>query len=169
MHGKTKNEQDLYNLEYRDPLIETINKIMTTTGMNWGDIDRYVYTKSGMERNREFFVRDWLEAERKKAIRKLEDLNSDEQEIFNEKAKVIEEMFEDGDIDEAEKNKRLKQALQESHMEYLNDLEREWQIRKRLWDKISLPSYLESLDEFIRKNIDKDYDPSKHDYSGFRD
>jgi 2'-5' RNA ligase len=61
MHGKNKNEMDLYNKELRDPLIKTINKIMNLTGMNWGDVDRYVYTKSGLERNREFFVRDWLE------------------------------------------------------------------------------------------------------------
>lgn len=58
MHGKNKNEQDLYNAELRDPLIELLNKIIKATGMNWGDIDRYVYTKSGLERNREFFVRD---------------------------------------------------------------------------------------------------------------
>lgn len=58
MHGKNKNEQDLYNAEFRDPLIELLNKIIKATGMKWGDIDRYVYTKSGLERNREFFVRD---------------------------------------------------------------------------------------------------------------
>lgn len=64
MHGKNKNEQDLYNKMFRDPLIATINKIMNLTGMRWGDIDRYVYTKSGLERNREFFVRDWLNKQR---------------------------------------------------------------------------------------------------------
>jgi hypothetical protein len=75
MHGKNKNEQDLYNRMFRDPLIATINKIMNLTGMNWGDVDRYVYTKSGLERNREFFVRDWLAKERNKTIKKYSSLN----------------------------------------------------------------------------------------------
>ena len=81
MHGKNKNEMDLYNKELRDPLIKTINKIMNLTGMNWGDVDRYVYSKSGLERNREFFVRDWLEnasakaetADEKEHVRNIED------------------------------------------------------------------------------------------------
>jgi hypothetical protein len=45
MHGKNKNEQDLYNAMFRDPLINTINKIMNLTGLNWGDIDRYVTSR----------------------------------------------------------------------------------------------------------------------------
>lgn len=58
MHGKNKNEQDLFNQMFRDPLIKAINAILNKTGWNWGDVDRYVYAKSALERNREFFVRD---------------------------------------------------------------------------------------------------------------
>lgn len=58
MHGKNKNEQDLFNQMFRDPLINAINAILNKTGWNWGDVDRYVYAKSALERNREFFVRD---------------------------------------------------------------------------------------------------------------
>jgi len=116
MHGKTKNEQDLYNIMYRDPLIRTINKIMNSTGMNWGDIDRYVYTKSGLERNREFFVRDYAEEGQ------MADWNDWKDAAYGE--------LEAGTI--------------------------------------TFPEYLARLDEFIRKEIDKDYKPSEHDYSGFR-
>lgn len=123
MHGKNKNEQDLFNRMFRDPMIETINKIMSITGMNWGDIDRYVYTKHGLERNRELYVRDWLEKERAK---------------------------EGADID------------------LLNDIENRWLDAKSAFDKMLFSDYLESLDNFIRNNIDNEYNPSEHDYSGFR-
>ena len=132
MHGKNKNEQDLYNAMYRDPLINTINKIMNLTGLNWGDIDRYVYIKSGLERNREFFVRDWLELE------------------------------------------RMKSAGNKSELDALNDLELNWLDHKegeyeRLKNgEITYPEYLESLEKFIRANMDNGYEPSEHDYSGFR-
>lgn len=132
MHGKNKNEQDLYNAMFRDPLINTINKIMNLTGLNWGDIDRYVYIKSGLERNREFFVRDWFELE------------------------------------------RMKSAGNKSELDALNDLELNWLDHKegeyeRLKNgEITYPEYLESLDKFIRANMDNGYEPSEHDYSGFR-
>ena len=175
MHGKNKNEMDLFNRMFRDPLIQTINKIMNLTGMNWGDIDRYVYTKSGLERNREFFVRDWLEAERKKIIKSYEDLNPEEQEIFDRKADTIETLFEDGDIEtEEQKEKELEKALQESHNEYVDDIEQRWQAVKRnnfidLNDgSIDFVDYIAGLDNFIRDNIDENYVGAEHDYSGFR-
>lgn len=123
MHGKNKNEQDLFNRMFRDPIINTINKIMDITGMNWGDIDRYVYTKHGLERNRELYVRDWLEKERAN---------------------------EDADID------------------LLDDIENRWLDAKSAFDTMLFSDYLESLDNFIRNNIDNEYNPSEHDYSGFR-
>lgn len=175
MHGKNKNEMDLFNRMFRDPLIQTINKIMNLTGMNWGDIDRYVYTKSGLERNREFFVRDWLEAERKKIIKSYEDLNPEEQEIFDRKADTIETLFEDGDIEtEEQKEKELDKALQESHNEFVDDMEQRWQALKRnnfidLNDSaIDFADYIAGLDNFIRDNIDESYVGAEHDYSGFR-
>lgn len=174
MHGKNKNEMDLFNRMFRDPLINTINKIMNLTGMNWGDIDRYVYTKSGLERNREFFVRDWLEAERNKTIHRYEDLNDAEQDIYDSMAATIEDMFEDGDITEEEKNKKLAQALQKAHQRFVNDVENRYLSLK--FEKyqdlkdglITFPEYLEEVDRFIRWEIDGSYKPEEHDYSGFR-
>ena len=124
MHGKNKNEQDLYNRNYRDPLISTINKIMNLTGMNWGDVDRYVYTKSGLERNREFFVRDWLEAQKAAG----EDVKDEERGWLDTKEDAY---------------------------------------GKLMAGTITFPEYLAELDKFIR-SLDNSYDPSEHDYSGFR-
>ncbi|MBQ8949153.1 MAG: strawberry notch C-terminal domain-containing protein [Prevotella sp.] len=175
MHGKNKNEQDLYNKMFRDPLIATINKIMNLTGMNWGDVDRYVYTKSGLERNREFYVRDWLESERNKRIRRYEDLNDAEQSIFDVYEQRIEEDFDDGKIaTEEEKQKKLSQALQKAHEEYVNQIEQEYLgIKSERYSDlrdnvITFPEYLEAIDNFIRRTIDYSYEPSEHDYSGFR-
>ena len=175
MHGKNKNEQDLYNKMFRDPLIATINKIMNLTGMNWGDVDRYVYTKSGLERNRELYVRDWLEAERRKTIRRYEDLNDAEQSIFDVLEQRIEEDFDDGKIaTEEEKQKKLSQALQKAHNEYVNQIEDEYLgIKSEKFQDmqdgvITFPEYLEAIDNFIRRTIDYGYEPSEHDYSGFR-
>lgn len=174
MHGKNKNEQDLYNKMFRDPLINTINKIMNLTGMNWGDVDRYVYTKSGLERNREFFVRDWMEAELNKRIHSYEDLNDAEQDIYDRMANGIITKFEDGDIDEAERDKKLRQALQEAHIRYVRNVEYDWQMLKLekyqdLKDgMITFPEYLEEVDRFIRYNIDGGFKAEDHDYSGFR-
>jgi hypothetical protein len=180
MHGKNKNEQDLFNKMLRDPLINTINKIMNTTGMNWGDIDRYVYTKSGLERNREFFVRDWLAAQRgKTTLHSYEDLNAVEKDIYDRKAETIETLFEDGDIEtEEQKEKELAKALQEAHDEYLSDVEEGWQRAKRDgFDRLnetngangySFADYLADLNHYIESNIDAEYNPSEYDYSGFR-
>lgn len=168
-HGKIKNETDLFNSQLRDPLIATINKIMNATGMTWGDVDRYVYTKSGLERNREFFVRDWLKKERRKNISHYEQLNDAEKAIFDRKEEKIEELFEDGSIaTEEEKNKALKRALQETHDEYIDSVEDGWQREKEEWDTPYFPGYLYRLDAYIRNYIDDGYSPEKHDYSGFR-
>lgn len=174
MHGKNKNEQDLFNKMFRDPMIDTINKIMNLTGMNWGDIDRYVYTKSGLERNREFFVRDWLEAKRNKTIRKYEDLSPEEQDIYDSMAATIEQMFDDGDIaTEEEKNKKLAQALQKAHQKYIDQVETDWvRVKNECYqylkdDVINYAGYLNAMTDFIQQNIG-DYIPEEHDYSGFR-
>lgn len=175
MHGKNKNEQDLFNQMFRDPLINTINRIMNLTGMNWGDIDRYVYTKSGLERNREFFMRDWLEGERKRTIHNYEELSPEGQDIYDKMANTIETMFEDGDIEsEVEKNKKLAMALQKAHQLYVDSIDNQWQHLKTvqyqdLKDGLSdYRQYLGSMTDFIQKRIDGDYNPSEHDYSGFR-
>lgn len=175
MHGKNKNEQDLYNTMFRDPLIGTINKIMNLTGMNWGDIDRYVYTKSGLERNREFFVRDWIEQQRKTQPQSYDDLHPVAQGIYDFMANRIETDFEDGTIaTEEEKNKKLDEALQKAHQKWLDDIEREWQeLKSSLYadlknGDITFADYINGLTEYIQDNLDDGYEPSKHDYSGFR-
>lgn len=174
MHGKNKNEQDLFNAKFRDPLNNTIKKIMNLTGMSWGDVDRYVYTKSGLERNREFFVRDWLNEQRKRKIDSFEDLNEAEQEIYTDMANTIETMFEDGDIEsEAEKNKKLTQALYRAHKQFVDEAESGYQRVKTMrymdlkYGLITFPEYLAAIDSYINREIDE-FNPDEHDYSGFR-
>jgi len=175
MHGKNKNEMDLFNKMFRDPLIATINKIMDATGMNWGDVDRYVYTKSGLERNREFFVRDWLERERRKSIKSYDELHPVAQGIYDWMANRIETDFEDGVIGtEEEKQEKLEQAIQKAHQQWLDDIEREWNEQKSslyadlMNEAITFADYLGELTNFILDNIDGEYNPSENDYSGFR-
>ena len=175
MHGKVKNQMDEFNRNYKDPLMETIKKIIRETGVNYGDIDRYVYTKSGLERNREFFVRDWLEKERKRVIGGYEELNEQEQEIYDRMANGIETKFEDGDITAEQRDSQLEQALQEAHDRYINDLEQEWlRVKRSAFGKlnngeIDYRGYLTALRDFIVANLDEKYKPEKNDYSGFRD
>lgn len=176
MHGKNKNEQDLFNSLIRDPLLNTANRIMEKMGWMFGDVDRYVYTKSGLERNREFFVRDWLNAERSRKIGSYEELNDREQDMYDRKADILNTLFEDGDIEtEEELNKRLEGALQETHDEYIDDIESEWNRVKRGGfiqleeGTIAYPAYLDGMTDFIIQNIDGSYKPSEHDYSGFRE
>ena len=176
MLGKNKNEQDLFNQTLRDPLINTIHKIMNKTGMNWGDVDRYVYTKSGLERNREFFVRDWLQSERRRTIKELTDLNEREEEIFRELEEAIEERFDDGEIPTEEaKQKELEKALQEAHSQYLDEVEADWNATKSNAFALhhagtdNYATYLKALDDFIQENIDGDFVAGEHDYSGFRE
>lgn len=169
MHGKNKNEQDLFNLEYRDPIIDTVNEILNKMGWTMRRMNQYLLTKSGLERNRELFVRDWLERQRKTLPHAYEDLNDDEKAIYDRKADKIETDFEDGVIDEAEKEKRLEAALVEAHQEYIDGIENEWQtLKDHLYSglKVNLWGYLKGLDAFIEGRIDDEYDPSKNDYSG---
>jgi hypothetical protein len=120
-------------------------------------------------------VRDWLERERNKNIRKYEDLNHEEQDIFNSKAETIETLFEDGDIEtEEQKEKELAKALQEAHKEYIDSIEERWIALKQKnyldlqTGDINFADYLAGLTNFILDNIDGEYEPSEHDYSGFR-
>lgn len=167
MHGKSKNEMDLFNAEHRKGLEKLVHKILKTMGWQMREFNMYLLTKSGLERNREFFVRDWLERERRKSIKSYDDLNPEEQDIYNRKAETIETLFEDGDIEtEEQKENELAKALQEVHNDYIEDVENGWLGAKSKWDSMSFPEYLESLDAYIRSSIYEDYVASEHDYSG---
>lgn len=173
MHGKNKNEMDLYNLAYRDPIIDTVNKILAKMGWTMRDMNQYLLTKSGLERNRELFVRDWFNKQRRTIPRSYDDLNWQEQEIYDKLANSIETSFEDGDITEEKRDELLEKAINEAHQSYLDDLDGDWQrVKREGFDKLNdedgytLADYLHELTDFIQQNIETAYDPSENDYSG---
>lgn len=61
----------------------------------------------------------------------------------------------------------------ENTVQDAKDLQKKWDAEKKdLGDKlrngdIDLKEYYEQMDDFIRNNVDADYDASEHDYSGF--
>ena len=173
-YGKTYNEQEQFTDLYKKPLLIVVNQILKKMGWRMGDVDRYLFTKHGLERNRELYVRDWLQSQRNKSISTYEDLNPDEQELFEDEARRIEERFDDGLIaTEEAKEKELAKALKKVHQQYLDDLESAYVTRKQenyqklMEGEIDFPQYLGEIDYFIQQNIDGEYDASEHDYSGF--
>jgi len=168
MHGKSKNEQDLFNVNFRDPLVKTTNKILNKMGWTMRRMNQYLITKSGLERNRELFVRDWLEKERKRRVTKEENLNDAEHAIYERIVRAIEDDFEDGNITEEQKNARLASAVNDAHLEHIENVEIGWQAMKSRWNNpnYTFAEYMNDLTQYIQGTIDEDYDPSKNDYSG---
>jgi hypothetical protein len=172
MHGKSKNEMDLFNEENRKGIERVVNEILNKMGWGMREMNIYLMTKSGLERNRELYVRDWLERERRKKIRKYEDLRAAERALYDAKEQQITQDFDAGLIDEEEKNKRLAQALIDAHDEFIDSIENDWHTAKDdayadlMLDKTNYAEYLDALATFIKKNINARYEPSKHDYSG---
>lgn len=127
MQGSMSTMADMF----RDNVMEPLNKAMAKVldafdGKNQTEKERnfnlYMITKHGLERNRVFFVRDYI------------------------------------------------RGLEPSDAE---SLQRQWDAEKKdLGDKlrngdIDLKEYYESMDEWIRNNVDMDYKAGEHDYSGF--
>lgn len=127
MQGSMSTMADMF----RDNVMEPLNKAMAKVldafdGKNQTEKERnfnlYMIAKHGLERNRVFFVRDYI------------------------------------------------RGLEPSDAE---SLQRQWDAEKKdLGDKlrngqIDLKEYYETMDEWIRNNVDMDYKAGEHDYSGF--
>ena len=127
MQGKMSTMAQRFN----DDVMEPLNKVMAKAldafdGKNQTEKTRsfnlYMIAKHGLERNRVFFVRDYIR-----------DLEPSDAEI----------------------------------------LQRQWDAEKKdLGDKlrngqIDLKEYYETMDEWIRNNVDMDYNAGEYDYSGF--
>ena len=136
----------------------------------YNNIINYIYKKHSLERNRVLFFRDWFRDNIKKKIEKPEDLPTEAYEIYEKKVIGIETDFEDGRIDQEQREKALQDAVQESWLEYLENANNGFgKLHNRLADKvdnktITLADMYRQLDEYI--NQFTKYDPSKHDYSG---
>ena len=127
MQGSMSTMADMF----RDNVMEPLNKAMAKVldafdGKNQTEKTRnfnlYMIAKHGLERNRVFFVRDYI------------------------------------------------RGLEPSDAE---SLQKQWDAEKKdLGDKlrngqIDLKEYYETMDEWIRNNVDMDYKAGEHDYSGF--
>ena len=141
-----------------------------TINEKYNNIINYIYKKHSLERNRVLFFRDWFRDNIKKKIEKPEDLPTEAYEIYEKKVIGIETDFEDGRIDQEQREKALQDAVQESWLEYLENANNGFgKLHDRLADKvdnktITLADMYRQLDEYI--NQFTKYDPSKHDYSG---
>ena len=134
------------------------------------DLQRYLMKKHGLERNRVLFFRDWFRDNLKKKIEKPEDLPTEAYEIYEKKVIGIETDFEDGRIDQEQRDKALQDAVQESWYDYLENANSGFgKLHKRLADKvdnktITLADMYRQLDEYINQYVE--YNPSEFDYSG---
>ena len=127
MQGSMSIMADKFEKEVMKPLNKAMAKLLDAfDGKNQTEKTRnfnlYMIAKHGLERNRVFFVRDY--------IRGLEPSD----------AEILQRQWD------AEKKD-------------LGDKLRNWQI--------DLKEYYETMDEWIRNNVDMDYKAGEHDYSGF--
>lgn len=127
MQGSMSTMADMFNDKVMEPLNKAMAKALDAfDGKNQTEKTRnfnlYMIAKHGLERNRVFFVRDYI------------------------------------------------RGLEPSDAE---SLQRQWDAEKKdLGDKlrngqIDLKEYYETMDEWIRNNVDMDYKAGEHDYSGF--
>lgn len=172
MGGVVKNQQDLFDHFFKEPLFNAVNKVLAKMEWTMNEMNQYLMTKHGLERNRELFTRDWLVAQRKRRITNPDDLNPEEKDIYEKMEKRIWEDFDDGKIDEEKRDRQLARAPQQAHQQYLEELENKYYaLKAENYDKLmrgdmTLPEYFAELDKFIRNNIDFGYNPEEHDYSG---
>ena len=126
MQGAMSNAAEQFEMHVMKPLDKAMADLLGAfDGRKTDDMIRnfnlYMITKHGLERNRVFFVRDYIKG-----------------------------------LEEAD----------------AKALQRQWNAEKKdLGDKlnngsIDLKSYYDEMDEWIRNNVDKDYDASENDYSG---
>lgn len=127
MQGSMSTMAQMFNDNVMEPLNKAMAKALDAfDGKNQTEKTRnfnlYMIAKHGLERNRVFFVRDY--------IRGLEPSDAESlQKQWDAEKKDLGDKLRNGDID--------------------------------------LKEYYESMDEWIRNNVDMDYKAGEHDYSGF--
>ena len=175
--SKSMNEFDQYRNRLYNPVIEAARRVMETSGLDTDGLRHYLFAKSGLERNREFTVRDIYkiadkandEAQRRYATakRKVEEAKaSDEWKTLTGEEKKELELT----TSNAEKRADEKKAALDATEAIVNEYrELEEKTHGELENGyISFEEYCDVLDEFVTNNIDKDYNPAERDYSGFK-
>lgn len=167
--SKIKIAEDLYVRDYCKPMEAAIGRCLAAIGGKLSEayetLEDYMAMKHGLERNREFFVRDWLEAKRRKTPR-LKDLDEEAKREYERAARGIIQGFEDGQIEtEEERDSELRKALEDSYSAMLDRIDEGW-IAMKSQPTDNLAEWLKGLDDYIREHIDGEYNPNEHDYSG---
>lgn len=173
--SKSMNEFDQYRNRLYNPVIEAARRVMETSGLDTDGLRHYLFAKSGLERNREFTVRDIYkiadkandEAQRRYATakRKVEEAKaSDEWKTLTGEEKKELELATSNAEKRADEKKAALDATEAIVNEY-RELEERMYLELENGD-IGFEEYCDTLDEFVTKRIDKDYDPAKTDYSG---
>ena len=135
------------------------------------DLNRYVYAKSGLERNRVLLVRDTAE----KIDRKIKEINKAialDAKAKGEEPKLLSmsavELFRDGRFrEEKEWQDELLKKGKISLTEYCGNLDhciKTFQFA-HTGDK-EFDEHINDLNNWIREEIQDKYDPNKNDYSG---
>lgn len=175
--SKIRAAEEMYQRNFCEPVQVAIENCLSKIGGDKEDaylaFETYAYKKHGLERNREFYVRDWLEKMRSKRP-STKRLNEEAKEDYEKALARIETDFEDGIIKtEEEKKQRQDEALRDIYSEMIQKVEDGWHREKDIafenLDKGSTDfrEYLQNLDNYIIKNMNGKYKPV--DYSGLTD
>ena len=175
--SKIKVVEENYQRDFCEALQIAIENCLRKLGGDkketYADFETYAYKKHGLERNREFFVRDWFE-DRRNSTATEGDLDPEALSAYQKALDRIEQDWDDGNIDsEEEKNRLEREALQSAYHEMLNRYETNWNKEKGKLlaemkrGNIKYDGYLLGLDSFIEDYFDENYEPV--DYSGLTD
>lgn len=156
-----------------EPLQDIIKKLQPEFGEGEEgirNIENYLMMKHGLERNRVLFMRDWFAAEASRKIENDGQLTPEGQLIYTSMYQSIWYEYTNGNIDEAERDRQLKAALTEAHLQYLNDVMSQFNSIKNIelqsyeWGVHSLADAYKNIDDFINQHAN--FEADKQDKSG---
>lgn len=168
-----EQQQSDYMRMQLKPLQDIIKKLQPEFGEGEEgirNIENYLMMKHGLERNRVLFMRDWFTAEASRKIENDGQLTPEGQLIYTSMYQSIWYEYTNGNIDEAERDKQLKIALNEAHLQYLNDVMSDFNSIKNIelqaydWGIRSLAEAYKNIDDFINQHAN--FEADKQDKSG---
>ena len=167
-----QQQSDYLRLKLR-PLQDIIKELQPEFGKGEEgirNIENYLMMKHGLERNRVLFMRDWFKAEASRNIENDGQLTPEGQLIYSSMAQAIWFEYTNGNIDEGERDRQLKVALNEAHLQYLNDVMSQFNSIKNIelqsydWSVRSLAEAYKNIDDFINQHAN--FEADKQDKSG---
>ena len=168
-----EQQQSDYMRMQLKPLQDIIKKLQPEFGEGEEgirNIENYLMMKHGLERNRVLFMRDWFKAESERKIKSPGELSPEAEYIYERMEQAIWQDFDDGNIDEKERDKQIKEALTEAHLQYLSDTMAQFnrikndQLEYYEYGVKSLAEAYQEIDDFINQHAK--FDADKQDKSG---